>query len=957
MKTRFNTYDLVSTITELQALIGMRVNQVYDIDHRTYLIRLQRNEEKRVLLIESGNRFHTTAFEWPKNVAPSGFSMKMRKHLKNKRLECLKQIGADRIVDFQFGSGEAAYHIILELYDRGNIILTDYQMIILNVLRPHTEGDKIRFAVKEKYPSDRAHTETMPQIEEIKKRLENAKPGEQLKKILNLLLEFGASLIDHVLLKAGFQHNCKIGQNFHIETDFTKLQLALEEGQRILDEAKTNVSKGYIIHKKESKVTPDGKEEFIYANVEFHPLLFEQIKSQTYKEFDTFDLAVDEYFSSMEGQKLELKVLQQERDALKKLDNVRKDHDQRLVSLTQVQEEDKQKAELIARNQELVDGAIFAVQSLLAHQFSWPDIEGMVKEAQDRGDPIAQNIKQLKLQTNHISLLLTDPYHEGDEDEPELKSMIVDIDLAHSAFANATKYYDLKRTAAKKQQKTIESQGKALKSAERKTKQTLKEVQTIHSINKLRKVYWFEKFYWFITSENYLVIGGRDQQQNELIVKRYLRAGDVYVHADLTGASSVVIKNPSGAPIPPKTLAEAGTMAVTYSIAWEAKVVAGAWWVNSDQVSKTAPTGEYLTTGSFMIRGKKNYLPPCQLVMGLGFMFRLEESSIERHKDERRVKSIEDENDETFIETEKEIEIEDGDDEEDICEQEKLNPIQEANENEKCEENEEINEKSSDEEEDSIFPDTQIKIDLSGAKMHLRVDNAKPLTKQNEIVKEEEKPQRIKQKKERDNLENRPVPKAENEEEKPKPQALKRGQKGKLKKIKEKYKDQDEEDRRLLMAALQSAGAAKEDKRKNRQKDPSGPKQQKKKNVPPKRKPVEQNIEIGENIEEEDLGPAPEIDMLDQLTGRPFDEDELLFAVPIIAPYNTLINYKFKVKLTPGTGKRGKAAKTAVAVFLKDKTITSREKDLIKSVKDETIARNIPGKVKISAPQIQKVKK
>lgn len=65
-----------------------------------------------------------------------------------------------------------------------------------------------------------------------------------------------------------------------------------------------------------------------------------------------------------------------------------------------------------------------------------------------------------------------------------------------------------------------------------------------------------------------------------------------------------------------------------------------------------------------MIRGKKNYLPPCQLVMGLGFMFRLEESSIERHKDERKVKSIDDENEEAFVETEKEIEIEEGDDEE-----------------------------------------------------------------------------------------------------------------------------------------------------------------------------------------------------------------------------------------------------------------------------------------------------
>lgn len=56
----------------------MRVNNIYDIDSKTYLIRLQRTEEKEVLLIESGNRFHTTAFEWPKNMAPSGFSMKVK---------------------------------------------------------------------------------------------------------------------------------------------------------------------------------------------------------------------------------------------------------------------------------------------------------------------------------------------------------------------------------------------------------------------------------------------------------------------------------------------------------------------------------------------------------------------------------------------------------------------------------------------------------------------------------------------------------------------------------------------------------------------------------------------------------------------------------------------------------------------------------------------------------------
>lgn len=54
-------------------------------------------------------------------------------------------MGVDRIVDFQFGTGEAAYHVILELYDRGNIILTDCEMTTLNILRPHTEGDKIRY--------------------------------------------------------------------------------------------------------------------------------------------------------------------------------------------------------------------------------------------------------------------------------------------------------------------------------------------------------------------------------------------------------------------------------------------------------------------------------------------------------------------------------------------------------------------------------------------------------------------------------------------------------------------------------------------------------------------------------------------------------------------------------------------------------------------------------------------
>ena len=98
-----------------------------------------------------------------------------------------------------------------------------------------------------------------------------------------------------------------------------------------------------------------------------------------------------------------------------------------------------------------------------------------------------------------------------------------------------------------------------------------------------------------------MIIAGRDAQQNELLVKRHLNKGDLYVHADLHGASSVIVKNPNaGSPVPPSTLAQAACMSICQSRAWDAKIVTSAYWVYHDQVSKSAPTGEYLPTGSFM---------------------------------------------------------------------------------------------------------------------------------------------------------------------------------------------------------------------------------------------------------------------------------------------------------------------------------------------------------------------
>ena len=50
--------------------------------------------------------------------AELGCRGQLRKHIRTRRLEAIDQLGADRILDMTFGSGEARYHLICELYDR-----------------------------------------------------------------------------------------------------------------------------------------------------------------------------------------------------------------------------------------------------------------------------------------------------------------------------------------------------------------------------------------------------------------------------------------------------------------------------------------------------------------------------------------------------------------------------------------------------------------------------------------------------------------------------------------------------------------------------------------------------------------------------------------------------------------------------------------------------------------------
>ncbi|XP_009950757.1 PREDICTED: nuclear export mediator factor NEMF-like, partial [Leptosomus discolor] len=219
---------------------------------------------------------------------------------------------------------------------------------------------------------------------------------------------YGATLIEHCLIEAGFPGYVKIDQHMESKENIEKVLTALEKAEEYMTLTDNFHGKGYIIQKKEKKpsLEQDKPAEDIYTYEEFHPFLFSQHSKCPYLEFDSFNKAADEFYSKLEGQKIDLKALQQEKQALKKLENVRRDHEHRLEALQQAQEADKLKGELIEMNLEMVDRAIQVVRSALANQIDWTEIGAIVKEAQAQGDPVASAIKELKLQTNHITMLL-----------------------------------------------------------------------------------------------------------------------------------------------------------------------------------------------------------------------------------------------------------------------------------------------------------------------------------------------------------------------------------------------------------------------------------------------------------------------------------------------------------------------------------------------------------------------
>jgi len=190
---------------------------------------------------------------------------------------------------------------------------------------------------------------------------------------------------------------------------------------------------------------------------------------------------------------------------------------------------------------------------------------------------------------------------------------------------NAEQSYNYSKKLGSKRRGAIKAIEITLKQIEQVKQQ--EEVEKQKEEDKKKEVkgkrFWFESYRWFIARNGNIVVAGRDAKTNDLVVKKYLKSGDRYAHADVHGAPSVIIKSKDASgvetTINDETLEEACIFGACYSKAWKQFAEAQAYWVLPEQVSKSAQSGEFVPRGAFIIRGKRNYVK-CKLELAVGII-------------------------------------------------------------------------------------------------------------------------------------------------------------------------------------------------------------------------------------------------------------------------------------------------------------------------------------------------
>ncbi len=187
-----------------------------------------------------------------------------------------------------------------------------------------------------------------------------------------------------------------------------------------------------------------------------------------------------------------------------------------------------------------------------------------------------------------------------------MREIEIEIDLNRTLHENASGYYEKAKKAKAKiarMEKLIES-GINIREGEKKERAVAK-----------RK--WYEKYRWFISKSKFIVIAGRNANQNERLYKNIMRDNDLFMHAEIVGAPFTIIKN--GVNADEHTLLAAAQFAVSYSRAWKfGYATADVYAVKKEQLTKKT-SGMYVKKGAVIVLGERRWFRNVPLKLCIGF--------------------------------------------------------------------------------------------------------------------------------------------------------------------------------------------------------------------------------------------------------------------------------------------------------------------------------------------------
>ncbi|MEM4254766.1 MAG: NFACT RNA binding domain-containing protein [Candidatus Norongarragalinales archaeon] len=191
--------------------------------------------------------------------------------------------------------------------------------------------------------------------------------------------------------------------------------------------------------------------------------------------------------------------------------------------------------------------------------------------------------------------------------------MKITLDVRKSAMQNAQALFEEAKKFRRKAEgarKAIEETKRKIAFAQTKTEETKKQTS-----GRERKK-WFHEYRFFTTTNGFLCVGGKNAKQNDTLVASQLKEGDLFFHADVHGASAVVLKE--GTKAKEQDLREAAQFAACYSNAWKlGSGVADVYCVSKEQVSKHSH-GEFVGKGAFLISGERKWFKNMRLEIAVG---------------------------------------------------------------------------------------------------------------------------------------------------------------------------------------------------------------------------------------------------------------------------------------------------------------------------------------------------